>query len=83
MTAAIRCLMLKFFMMDGKWDAIDVAEGVDYPRTSSGFRKGNIAFRLIIFTVVVRSMSYLYLDYFVQTWLDCALVTRPRAPTGP
>jgi hypothetical protein len=33
MTAAIRYLMLKFFMMDGKWGAIDVAEGIDYPQT--------------------------------------------------
>ena len=48
--------MLKFFMMDGKWDAIDVAEGVDYPRTSARFRTRNMAFRLTIFTVVVRAM---------------------------
>ena len=43
--------------MNEKWGAIDVAEGIDYPRTSSGFCTGNIAFRLIIFTVVVRSMG--------------------------
>jgi len=55
MTAAIRCLMLKFFMMDGKWGAIDVAEGIDYPRTSVRFLTRNMAFRLTIFTVVVRA----------------------------
>jgi hypothetical protein len=57
MTAAITYLMLKFFMMDGKWGANDVAEGVDYPRTSARFRIRNMTFRLTIFTVVVRAMG--------------------------
>jgi hypothetical protein len=48
-------LMLKFFMLDGKWGASDVAEGVDYPQTSARFRKRNMTFRLTIFTVVVRA----------------------------
>jgi hypothetical protein len=53
MTAAITYLMLKFFMMDGKWGANDVAEGVDYPRTAAGFLTRNMTFRLKIFTVVL------------------------------
>jgi hypothetical protein len=40
-------------MMDGKWGANDVAEGIDYPRTATGLLKRNITFRLTIFTVVV------------------------------
>ena len=43
--------------MDGKWGANDVAEGVDYPQTSIRFRTRNMAFRLTIFTVVVRAMG--------------------------
>jgi hypothetical protein len=51
--------MLKFFMLDGKWGASDVAEGVDYPRTAARFRTRNMTFRLTIFTVVVRAMGVL------------------------
>jgi len=53
MTAAITYLMLKFFMLDGKWGASHVAEGVDYPRTLARFRTRNMTFRLTMFTVVV------------------------------
>jgi len=51
--------------MDGKWGAIEVAEGVDYPRTSARFRTRNMTFRLTIFTVVVRAMGSV-LDPFRQ-----------------
>jgi hypothetical protein len=46
-------------MSDGKWGASDVAEGVDYPRTSARFRTRNMTFRLTIFTVVVWIMALL------------------------
>ena len=59
--------MLKFFMMDGKWGASDVAEEVDYPQTSARFRTRNMAFRLTIFTVVVRAMGYLDFPSAVPT----------------
>jgi len=56
MTAAITYLMLKFFMMDWKWGANDVAEGVDYPQTSARFRTRNMTFRLEMLTLIVRAM---------------------------
>jgi len=45
-------------MMDEKWGASDVAEGIDYPRTPARFRTRNMAFRLTIFTVVVLAITY-------------------------
>jgi hypothetical protein len=74
--------MLKFFMLDGKWGASDVAEGVDYLRTAARLRTRNMTFRLTIFTVVVRARCYLYPDYAVQPWFESPPVTRLQAPIG-
>ena len=84
MTAAITYLMLKFFMMDGKWGANDVAEGVDYPQTLARFRKRNMTFRLTIFTVVVRAMQSLppYLLNIAWAWV-AQPVYEPLSSTQP
>jgi hypothetical protein len=59
-------------MMDGKWEANDVAKGVDYPRTAPIFLKINIAFRLAIFAVVFPILIATMFCYMCDELQKCA-----------